>query len=54
METYIKDIVSARHKALAGPPIFLVEHNLSLRTNPAECEKIMFHNLFASYEAGSP
>jgi hypothetical protein len=35
MEQYIKNNVSARHKTLAGPPIFLAEHNLSVRTYPA-------------------
>ena len=30
-----KDNLCARHKALASPPIILVEHNLSVRTYPA-------------------
>jgi len=34
MEFYIKCNVSARHKTLAGPPIFLAEHNLYARTYP--------------------
>ncbi len=42
MEPYIKNNVSARHKTLAGPPIFLAEHNLYVRTYPDECVKILF------------
>jgi len=34
MEKTINNGVIARHKALAGPPIFLAEHNLYLRTCP--------------------
>ena len=33
MEPFYKK-VSARHKTLAGPPIFLAEHNLYVRTHP--------------------
>ena len=34
MEPYTKNNVSARHKTLAGSPIFLAEHNLFVRTYP--------------------
>ena len=35
MEPYIENNVSARHKALASPPIILAEHKLFVRIKSA-------------------